>query len=65
MDVSWGIPTATQTIPRAYRDINEMIRAAAPDMLVDNTQTVAELPFAPPRFFGRFITTNRADRGTT
>jgi 3-keto-5-aminohexanoate cleavage enzyme len=38
---------------QTYRIINEMIRAAAPEMLVDNTQTLAEVPVAPREFLGR------------
>ena len=48
-----GDPDRTANDPQTYRVINEMIRAAAPEMLVDNTQTIAEVPAEPRDFLGR------------
>jgi len=48
-----GEPDRTANDPQTYRVINEMIRAAAPEMLVDNTQTIAEVPAEPRDFLGR------------
>ena len=48
-----GDPDRTANDPQTYRVINEMIRTAAPELLVDNTQTIAEVPVAPREFLGR------------
>ena len=37
-------PTKGSNAPGRYREINAMMRAKAPDILIDNSQTVAELP---------------------
>lgn len=37
-------PAKGSNQPEVYRDINAAIRAQAPDAIIDNTQTVAELP---------------------
>ena len=60
-----GDPDRTQRSQR-YREINELIRAAAPDILIDNTQTVAELSIEPHAIlrYGSLLQI-RADRSTT
>jgi 3-keto-5-aminohexanoate cleavage enzyme len=41
--------------PQRYREINELIRAAAPHILIDNTQTVAEVSIEPHAILGTVL----------
>jgi 3-keto-5-aminohexanoate cleavage enzyme len=39
--------------PQRYLEINELIRGAAPEILIDNTQTIAEVAIDPREILGR------------
>ena len=39
-----GDLTVTSNDPAHYREVNQLIRSAVPEMLIDNSQTVAEIP---------------------
>ena len=45
-------PTKGSNDPARYREINTMMRAKAPDILIDNSQTVAELSTPPGSLTG-------------
>ena len=47
-----GDPDKDANDPQRYREINELIRTAAPDILIDNTQTVAEVSIEPHAILG-------------
>jgi 3-keto-5-aminohexanoate cleavage enzyme len=51
-----GDPTVTSNDPARYRQVNELIRAVAPDILIDNSQTVAELSSGASGFIGTIST---------
>jgi 3-keto-5-aminohexanoate cleavage enzyme len=46
-------PNKSSNDPARYRELNEMIREAAPEILVDNTQTIAEVALDPHEILGR------------
>lgn len=46
-------PNKTSNDPKRYLQINEMIREKAPAILVDNTQTIAEVSLEPHEILGR------------
>jgi 3-keto-5-aminohexanoate cleavage enzyme len=48
-----GDPDRTSHDPQRYLRINEEMRAAAPEILIDNTQTVAEVAIDPHEILGK------------
>jgi 3-keto-5-aminohexanoate cleavage enzyme len=46
-------PDKSSNDPNRYREINELIRAAAPELLIDNTQTIAEVAIEPNEIRGK------------
>lgn len=46
-------PDKSSNDPQRFREINELIRSQAPDILIDNTQTIAEVEIEPRGILGR------------
>ncbi|MEA2529622.1 MAG: 3-keto-5-aminohexanoate cleavage enzyme [Thermomicrobiales bacterium] len=46
-------PDKSSNDPRRYFEINELIREKAPNVLIDNTQTIAELAIEPNEILGK------------
>ncbi len=46
-------PTQTSSDPKRYYEINAMMRAKAPEIIIDNTQTVTELTVGPDELLGK------------
>lgn len=46
-------PTITSSDPQRYYQINAMMRAKAPDILIDNTQTATEMVIGPGELIGK------------
>ena len=46
-------PDKSSNDPARFREINELIRSRAPEILVDNTQTIAEVAIEPREIIGK------------